>query len=207
MRVARSKMGWILVFAGLLIAVIAVAWELGVVLGQPVAEHAGHEPAVAVHSAAATAAVVIGVLLATVGARAILLQRAATPEATALFAASTLLFADGILHLDLVGEHLSTLPFAVFFMAAGAVQLVLGFALFRGRPLVYLLSILVTVGLIGLFFLSRLVAVPFAEGPEGIEALGVLSKAVEFGALVALGFLLYRWRVGAKAETPTPPAA
>ena len=202
----RLQLGHILVVAGLILALSAVAWELSVVLAQPVGEHAGHEPAIAAHSAAATAVVVVGILLATLGARAAIFRtKPASPEASALFVASALLFADGILHLDLVGEHLSILPFALVFVAAGALQIVLGFALFRARPFVLVPSVLVTLGLIVLFFVSRVTTVPFAEGPEEFEAVGALSKALEFGVLAALGFLLYRWRVRTGATATAPP--
>lgn len=151
------------------------------------------------HNGAATVVVILGVGLATFGARMRIAERPVGPQAYTLLAASTLMFADGVLHFYAVSEHLSILPFALFFVAAGAVQIGLGFGLFKARPRVYLLSVVVTVGLILLFLLSRSVTLPFAAGPEGFEALGVISKVLEVVTLVALGILIYRWRVGAKA--------
>ncbi|MEK6851337.1 MAG: hypothetical protein AABY30_02235, partial [Candidatus Thermoplasmatota archaeon] len=133
--------------------------------------------------------------------------RTITAGAHLLFVASTLMFADGVLHFFVVSEHLSILPFAVFFVAAGAVQIGLGFGLFKPRPFVYLVSAVLTVGLIGLFFLSRAVTLPYADGPEEYEVLGLVSKALEFATIAALGILLYRWRADVKAGAETPPSA
>ena len=186
-----------------MIALGAVTWDLSYVLGQ---QPAGHhdEGVIMLHNTVATVVVALGVVLAAVGARWLLLERPATRQAYALFAASTLLFADGVLHFYVVSEHLSILPFAVFFVVAGAAQILLGFGLMRPRPLVYYLALVTTIGLIGLFFLSRTITMPFAEGPEEYDAIGLLSKALEGMTIVALGVLLYRWRTAAKVEEPKP---
>src|SRR3972149_12357 len=137
----------------------------------------------------------------------LLLGRPASRQAYLLFATSTLMFADGVLPFFVVSEPLAILPFAVFFVAAGAAQIGLGFGLFKPRPFVYLVSAVLTIGLIGLFFLSRTVTLPYAEGPEGDEVLGLVSKALEVVTVVALGALLYRWRADLKAGAEAPPAA
>ncbi len=203
----RRRLGFELLLVGLFIAMGAVAWDLSYVLGMPEPPGAHDDTEVMVHNAAATAVLVVGVLLSMVGARMFLLERPASRKATALFAASTLMFADGVLHFYVVSEHLSILPFAVFFVAAGAAQIGLGFGLLKPRPFVYLLSTVLTIGLIGLFFLSRTVTLPYAEGPEEYEALGLVSKVLEVATIAALGVLLYRWRADAKAGAEAPPAA
>jgi uncharacterized membrane protein len=200
----RRRLGFELVLVGLFVALGAVTWDLSDVLSMQETGHHHDEGAVLAHNAAATVVVVVGVLLAALGARMLLSERPVSRNAHLLFLASTLMFADGVLHFYVVSEHLSILPFAVFFVAAGAVQLGLGFGLFRERPNVYLLSVVVTVGLILLFFITRAIAVPFSEGPEELEALGILSKVLELVTLGALGLLVYRWRASSKAAT-TPP--
>ncbi len=191
----RKRLGMELVLVGLVIALGAVTWDLAYVLETP----GPHDASAMAHNTAATLVVIAGVLLAAVGARMLLLDRPAKKQAYLLFAASTLMFADGVLHFFVVSEHLAILPFAVFFVVAGAVQLGLGLGLLKPRPLVYYLAILVTIGLIGLFFLARTITMPFAEGPEEYDAIGLLSKVLEVATLAALGLLLYRWRVDAKA--------
>jgi len=203
----RRRLGLELVLVGLLIALGAVAWDLSFVLGQPAEHHDQHESAILAHNAAATVVVILGVVLAIVGARMLIVGKPAARQAYGLFAASSLMFADGVLHFYVVSEHLSILPFALFFVAAGAVQVGLGFGLFKARPRIYVLSVLVTIVLFVVFFLARAFTFPFAQGPEEFEVLGTLSKVLEAIALVALGLLLYWWRVDAKAAAPAPPAA
>ncbi len=190
-----KRLGLELVLVGLVIALGAVTWDLSYVLGQPAESH-DEEAAVIAHNTVATVVVIVGVVLAAVGARMLLLGKPAGREAYALFAASSLMLADGILHFYVVSEHLSILSFAVFFVVAGAVQLVLGFGLFRAKPLVYLISIAVLIGLVVVFFVTRVVAPPGLAEPEHFEPIGVVSKVLEFVALGALGYLVYRWRSG-----------
>ena len=198
----RKRLGYELVLVGLVIALGAVTWDLSYVLGQPVEHHQGEEAAVFAHNTIATIVVIAGVVLAAFGARMLLLGKPASRQAYALFAASSLMLADGILHFYVVSEHLSILSFAVFFVVAGAVQLVLGFGLFRAKPLVYLFSVLVLIGLVVVFFVTRVVPPPGVTEPEQFEAVGVVSKLLEFGALGALGYLMYRWRsVARQAES------
>ena len=205
----RKRLGLELVLVGLVIALGAVTWDLSYVLGQPAEHHHGDEAAVIAHNTVATIVVIVGVVLAAVGARMLLLGKPASRDAYALFAASSLMLADGILHFYVVSEHLSILSFAVFFVVAGAVQLVLGFGLFRAKPLVYLLSVLVLVGLVVVFFVTRVVPLPGLTAPEPFEPVGVVSKVLEFVALGSLGYLVYRWRFGvqlaAKSAAPGSP--
>jgi len=52
------------------------------------------------------------------------------------------------------------------------------------------------------FFVTRVVPPPGVTEPEQFEAVGVVSKLLEFGALGALGYLMYRWRsVARQAES------
>ena len=197
-------MGIELILVGLLVALGAVTWDLSYILSAEQAGHPHDEETVLAHNAAATVVVVIGVLLTALGARMLLLEKPASRNASLLFLASSLMFADGVLHFYVVSEHLAVLPFALFFVVAGAIQLGLGFGLFKERPLVYYLSVVVTLGLIALFFAARAVAVPFSEGPEEFEALGILSKVLEFLTLGVLGLLLYRWRATSRAEPAEP---
>jgi hypothetical protein len=203
----RRRLGFELVIVGLFVAMGAVAWDLSYVAGMPVPAEPHDDTVIMAHNTAATIVLILGVILAAIGARMLLLGKPASRQAYLLFATSTLMFADGVLHFFVVSEHLAIVPFAVFFVAAGAAQIGLGFGLFKPRPFVYLVSAVLTVGLIGLFFLSRTVTLPYAEGPEEYEFLGLVSKVLEFATIAALGILLYRWRVHVRAGAETPPAA
>ena len=203
----RRRLGFELVIVGLFVAMGAVAWDLSYVAGMPEPAQPHDDTVIMAHNAAATIVVILGVILAAIGARMLLLEKPASRQAYLLFATSTLMFADGVLHFFVVSEHLAILPFAVFFVVAGAAQIGLGFGLFKPRPFVYLVSAVLTIGLIGLFFLSRTVTLPYAEGPEEYEVLGLVSKALEVVTVVALGALLYRWRADLKAGAEAPPAA
>lgn len=202
----RKRLGKELVLVGLVIALGAVTWDLSYVMGQPVEHHDGHEAAVIAHNTVATVLVIIGVALSAVGARMLLLGKPAGREAYALFAASSLMLADGVLHFYVVSEHLSILSFAVFFVVAGAVQLVLGFGLFRAKPLIYIFSVLVLVGLVVVFFVTRVVPPPGMTEPEQFEAVGAVSKVLEFAALGALSYLVYRWRWSVRQAQPAASA-
>lgn len=203
----QKRTGLQFLLIGLVIAVAAVTWDLTFVMSEEKMAGGGGMNVVA-HNAAATVVVILGVLLAAWGTRMLLLDRPRR-EAYALFAASSLMFADAILHFYVVADHLEIAPFAVFFVVAGIVQVALGFGLFRSRPLVYGLSVLVTVGLIAVFFAARIWTLPFASGPEEWELSGVVSKVLEVLTLVALVVLLYWQRTTAKAgaSSETPKAA
>jgi 4-amino-4-deoxy-L-arabinose transferase-like glycosyltransferase len=199
------------VLVGLVVALGAVTWDLSYVLGQPVEHYQDEHAAVVAHNTIATVVVIVGVVLAAIGARMLLLGKPAKSEAYLLFAASTLMLADGVLHFFVVSEHLAIRPFAVFFAAAASIQLGLGFGLlmpqFRllSRPALYYVSILTTIGLIILFFVSRTTTMPFAPRPDDYDTVGILSKVLEIGTLGALGGLVYRWRASAGATVPAAP--
>ncbi len=195
MDATRRRLGFEVLLVGLFIAFGAVAWDLDSVAS------GGAVGMGAAHSLAATIVVILGVVLAVLGARMLLLERP-NRVAYALFAASSLMFADGILHFYVVADHLAIAPYAVFFVLAGAVQIALGFGLFRERPLVYGFSALVTVGLIALFFAARGTTLPFGTGPEEWEASGVLSKVLEGATLGALVALIYWQRTAVRAGAP-----
>lgn len=110
------------------------------------------------------------------------LQTSAAGAAVALAAA-------GIVHLILVPAHWEEgQPSGVFFATAGAAELALGGALlWRGasRQAFVAVSLLVA-GLVGLYIESRLWVPPFGRDREAVDALGLVTKALEASALVLL---------------------
>lgn len=197
----RRRGGLELVLVGIVIAMMAVAWDF-----DNAAEHSGapdHHEGTA-HTArdpAAIPLIVLGTLVAGVGTGLHVIGKPPTRVAYALFTASYLMLADGVVHFYAVSDHVSIPLFGAFFAAVGAAQLGLAVGLWRAKPLVYLVSGALMAGLIVLFFVTRFISPPGMAEPEAFEPLGILSKVLEFAALGALVYLVLRWRSGARLAT------
>lgn len=109
-------------------------------------------------------------------------------ERTVLTIAVFLMLTDGIIHLIALNEHLEVTVIALFFLGVGIAQIAMSPALLGNWRFVLPLSILVTVVLIVLFIVTRFLAPPFHDEPEPVEALGLVSKAIE---VALLGLLVY----------------
>lgn len=101
----------------------------------------------------------------------------------------------GACHLLAALEHLThDVRFAVFFLAAGVVQVCLGPGLRRRpRPAVVAAALAGTVGLLLLYLLSRTVALelgPHADRPEDPDPLGTVVVVAELLTVAALPALL-----------------
>ncbi|MEK6851336.1 MAG: hypothetical protein AABY30_02230, partial [Candidatus Thermoplasmatota archaeon] len=77
----RRRLGFELVIVGLFVAMGAVAWDLSYVAGMPEPAEPHDDTAIMAHNAAATVVVILGVVLATVGARMLLLEKPASRQA------------------------------------------------------------------------------------------------------------------------------
>jgi hypothetical protein len=94
----------------------------------------------------------------------------------------------GLMHLLILPEHFEHAPaHGWFFAAAGVVQIAwaaVGWR--RGRAWLDLLGLALAAGLILLWAITRVLPAPFAEHPEAIDGSGIISKALEAGAFLAL---------------------
>jgi hypothetical protein len=102
----------------------------------------------------------------------------------------------GLMHLLILPEHFEHAPaHGWFFAAAGAVQLAwAAFGWRKGHPLVDGFGWILAGSLILLWGVTRVLPAPFSTGPEEVDGAGLISKALEAGAMAAL------WAAFARAE-------
>jgi hypothetical protein len=112
----------------------------------------------------------------------------------------------GLMHLMIVPEHAEHAPaHGWFFAAAGVAQLAwaaIGWR--RTRLIVDIAGMGMSVSLIALWAATRVVPAPFSTAPEAVDGAGVISKALEAGAFMALVFAagrekLFGWTVAGTA--------
>lgn len=103
--------------------------------------------------------------------------------------AAILSFGAAAIHFAAVQPHLEEfVPFAVAFAFLGVVQLVLGVGLTRGWPAARTTSVLVSLGVIAVWVMSRTAGLPIGPEPWTPEEIGpadVISSTFE-AAMVAL---------------------
>ena len=106
--------------------------------------------------------------------------------------AAGLLALAAVLHLVAAfeEEHLVQFHLFLFFVLAFASQAVTGFLVWRENVWGTWAALLINIGAIALFVVTRLVPLPGEEMPEPVEALGVVTKVVEIASLPLLGQLL-----------------
>ena len=124
-------------------------------------------------------------------------------------AAAVLILGSALIHFAVAPEHLQAyLPYGLFFLFAGTAQaaVALGIILRPSRPLI-VATLAGTLGLIGLWWLSRTIGLPIGPEPGRPEAVGfadimcVALEAVSVLVLLRLAFpprkprLRSRWRV------------
>lgn len=148
----------------------------------------------------------LGIVIALVGVRRSLDERLLYPGGAAVFAASSLLLADGVIHFYALADHAAHFPFDVFFTASGLGLLAVGILVLWERSTFVFLAILGTGALIALYFASRLFTLPFESQPEPFEVVGVMSKTIEFAALVPL-YLMFTADVRSAAREPPADSA
>lgn len=91
-------------------------------------------------------------------------------------------------HLLLTPKHFRAGPqFGLFFLAVGAFQLWLAFALLRSPgPRVYRIGLWGSAAIAGTWMITRLIPPPGAPKPQPVEFWGVLATTLEIAAIVAL---------------------
>jgi hypothetical protein len=100
--------------------------------------------------------------------------------------------AAGVVHLLAASAHTEHAPILAFFVGAGILQILFGTAVASPRPPSLLLraGALMSVGLIGVWAASRISGLPFIEGADHAEPIGVKdTAAVALELLVVVGAL------------------
>jgi hypothetical protein len=110
----------------------------------------------------------------------------------------TLAVGAGIVHLLLVPDHLSdvSVEHARFFVALGTTQISFGI-LFMLRPTkrFAIIGIVGNMGSIILYWITRIADLPEPLGaPEGLDAVGIVTKIVEMSLVAILIYLAIHYR-------------
>jgi hypothetical protein len=114
------------------------------------------------------------------------------------FVVMTLAVGAGIVHLLLVPDHLSdvSVEHARFFVALGTTQISFGI-LFMLRPTkrFAIIGIVGNMGSIILYWITRIADLPEPLGaPEGLDAVGIVTKIVEMSLVAILIYLAIHYR-------------
>ena len=112
-----------------------------------------------------------------------------------LGSASLLSLAAAFIHVLATADHFEAWwGYGIFFLALAVVQCLYSIALLNwARTPVFLAGIVGSLGTIGLYFIARVVELPFLSehsNSEGGDILGPLSKAIEFALIGVLAGLL-----------------
>jgi hypothetical protein len=114
----------------------------------------------------------------------------------ALFLASGLAWAAGVIHLEVAIPHFSEFAlFGAFFVCLGIAQFLLGIAIYR-RPMrgVLLVGAGISLAVAGLWVASRTVGLPIGPEPWTAEPVGVLDSLATADELLLA--LIVAWRLG-----------
>lgn len=100
----------------------------------------------------------------------------------------------GIIHIFITPEHWDhALAHGLFFLAAGLVELVLALVMLRwARASLNVTGLVLAVGLIVLWAITRLLPAPFGYGPEEVDTAGLVTKTFEAVAALALAWVIFR---------------
>jgi hypothetical protein len=113
-----------------------------------------------------------------------------TPHLTAALS----MLGAGLMHLMILPEHFDHAPaHAWFFAVAGVLQI--GWSAIAWRPThkaVDLFGLVMAGCLILLWGVTRIYPAPFSSGPEKVDGAGLISKALEGAAFIALTIILVR---------------
>lgn len=178
-------MGWSLIFVAVVFAVAVPALDIlrAPPAATPVHDHEATEAASFVHSPDAIAVTVELLLTLVVGLGLVIPGLLTSARGFALVSALSLLYADGLLHWFAILEHVGEAPSMWFFAVSGAVQIfAIPFAL-RWERAAWWSGVALSVFFLMLYGATRIVPPLFSVEPEGLEGLGLLSKATELGIL------------------------
>lgn len=122
--------------------------------------------------------------------------------------AAALAVAAGLIHVGVAPEHFAeAFEFGLFMVVVGAAQIAAGIVLLvRPSRALVVAAILGTVLVFVVYGVSRTTGLPFGPEPghpEAVQAIDVISKAVELALLLAL---LYLKRRGLRAGSGAPAA-
>jgi manganese oxidase len=107
--------------------------------------------------------------------------------------AVVLLCASAAVHLWLIATHGGVMSHAVGFSLAAAALVLCSASLWRRHtPRVAALSVSVAGGLVVVYAVTRVSALPLVGGPEALDAIGVFTKVVELAAIALLAPLAAR---------------
>ena len=108
-------------------------------------------------------------------------------------AASTTIIA-GLLHTTIVAwQHSNIPPEFWFFVITGVAQILWGLNFFYHRTSnMYFVGSVLNLGLTFFWLAVRTLPAPFADGPENIEVLGIVTALIQIVAFIASFWALYR---------------
>lgn len=186
------RLGDVALLVALLLAVGALLVDLGQSPAGGGHTHGGSASESVSHAPSALWLGVFGIEMAGMGAALKQYGPRLSRRSAALVAGLTLLFADGVVHWLAVLEHVGSAPDVAFFLVVGLAQVVGVPVALRSRKVLWWLGVPLTAFLLGLYVATRLVALPFESEPEPFELLGLVSKALEASALLALAVFFGR---------------
>src|SRR5713226_1937861 len=184
----RVGVGWSLILVALVFAVAVPALDIlqAPQAVPPAHGHAATQATSIVHSSDAIA--IAGELLLTliVGLGLVTPGVLTSGRGFALVCGLSLLYADGLLHWFAILEHVGEAPSMWFFAVSGAVQVFAIPLALRWERAAWWSGGALSVFFLVLYAATRIVPAPFSVEPEGVEGLGLLSKAAELGILGAM---------------------
>src|SRR2546426_6862701 len=185
----RVGVGWSLILVAVVFAAAVPALDIlqaPQAAAPPVHGHVTTQATSIVHSSGAIAIAVELLLTLFVGLGLVVPGLLTSARGFALVSGLSLLYADGLLHWFAILEHVGEAPSMWFFAVSGAVQIfAIPFAL-RWRRAAWWSGVVLSVFFLLLYFWTRVVPAPFSVEPEGVEGLGLLSKATELRILGGL---------------------
>jgi len=112
-----------------------------------------------------------------------------------VFIASVATIIAGVLHATVVAKaHISIPPEFIFFVVTGVLQIAWGVNYFYHRTQnMYFAGAVLNLGLTFFWLTARVFPAPFADTPETIQMLGILTAFVQIIAFAASFWSLYRF--------------
>ncbi len=182
----RVGVGWSLILVAVVFAVAVPVLDIlqaPQAIAPPVHGHVTTEATSIVHSSNAIAIAVELLLTLVVGLGLVVPGLLTSARGFALVTGLGLLYADGLLHWFAILEHVGEAPSMWFFAVSGAVQIFAIPVALRWERATWWSGVALSVFFLLLYAATRIVPAPFSVEPEGVEGLGLLSKAAELGIL------------------------